>query len=805
MKRTIPILIWFLLFISCSVWAGTPTVSAGGVDDHTLALWLFDDSPYPNVILTDASLYQHDLRLLSGYAKWWRKTEGLGDIQSDARAGDVGESGLRTSGRGTDEMALHVAGEYGLIEGKFGGGLRLPLGEKGEIAWPDHRQRYATEFLRDRGGHIPERLNIGYLDWTIEFWYRAAGEVTEKASVFELRNELHPRTRHMVNALMLDRGRSGFLLVSKTLDDEEKFDLELPIPSDSEKLNGPDWHHYAFTYTADERQVRHFVDGKLQALPQKGGLLPMMSRLDKFRIDNRLNGVLDEMRISDVVRYTGDFTLPGSFSLNYGVTPREVNKPNGPPLLFGPDRDPDGVVELGSRRHLFIDEALVEKMDGVDFTVNPPGHYEVTSFRNTKPWEPSPRFGSTIADVCSVWDEGDEIRMLYTNGGMWGGKPHAVCYATSRDGLNWDKPVLGLKSWGGSNQNNIVLTDACQGSVLKDPNPAVSPEERYKYAAWNMYWGYYVFTSPDGIHWKRNETSALPIDPDGSISFYWDDQRGVYRGYVRSAFDTGHRRRVVQITAPEFLKPWPFEPVDYPDLGDLVLARPVSGELPLIDTGGQIYRFKAHKYEWAPDTYLAFPWRYIADGNVRPGSFLMVSRDGVNWKRYEPPYYFTPGWELNGRKVDEALTEHGMIRRGDEIWQYGTVRFTVHGGVLYGGEEKEGGVHDRLLRLSQRLDGFVSLDAGSEVGEVVTRPLIFRGGELELNVKIAGSIRVELLDQSGKPFDGFSLDDCPEITVDQVDHTVTWKSGSDVSGLAGKVVQVRFELRNAKLYALQFK
>ena len=53
---------------------------------------------------------------------------------------------------------------------------------------------------------------------------------------------------------------------------------------------------------------------------------------------------------------------------------------------------------------------------------------------------------------------------------------------------------------------------------------------------------------------------------------------------------------------PDFLKPWPFEPAEYPDMGDMVLARPVKGELPLIDTGGQIYRFKAHKYQWAPDT-----------------------------------------------------------------------------------------------------------------------------------------------------------------------------------------------------------
>jgi len=50
--------------------------AAGGGDEHTIALWLFDDPPYPNAILTDAGIYQHDLRLRSGYAKWWQRAGG---------------------------------------------------------------------------------------------------------------------------------------------------------------------------------------------------------------------------------------------------------------------------------------------------------------------------------------------------------------------------------------------------------------------------------------------------------------------------------------------------------------------------------------------------------------------------------------------------------------------------------------------------------------------------------------------------------------------------------------------------------
>jgi hypothetical protein len=148
--------------------------------------------------------------------------------------------------------------------------------------------------------------------------------------------------------------------------------------------------------------------------------------------------------------------------------------------------------------------------------------------------------------------------------------------------------------------------------------------------------------------------------------------------------------------------------------------------------------------------------------------------------------------------------EQGMVRRADEIWQYGTVRFTEHGGALYGGGEREGGVYDRLVRLTQRLDGFVSLEAGDEVGTVVTRPLVFEGGRLVLNVAAEGVVRVGLLDEGGKSLPGFALDDCDPISADSTRHTVSWRGKNDVGPQAGKVVQVQLQLQNAKVFALQF-
>jgi hypothetical protein len=68
----------------------------------------------------------------------------------------------------------------------------------------------------------------------------------------------------------------------------------------------------------------------------------------------------------------------------------------------------------------------------------------------------------------------------------------------------------------------------------------------------------------------------------------------------------------------------------------------------------------------------------------------------------------------------------------------------------------------------------------------------------------AGSVRVEIQDAAGKPIDGFTLAECPEIIGDEIERVVRWKSGSDVSKLVGQPVRLRFALTDGDLYSLRF-
>jgi hypothetical protein len=204
---------------------------------------------------------------------------------------------------------------------------------------------------------------------------------------------------------------------------------------------------------------------------------------------------------------------------------------------------------------------------------------------------------------------------------------------------------------------------------------------------------------------------------------------------------------------------------------------------------------------------------------------VAVSRNGVDWKRYPRPVYVGIG-EHGGIDFKTSYIAHGMIKRGDEIWQYNFGEPHYHSPWINCPEKRA------VYRLVQRLDGFVSLDSpyDKEI-EVVTRPIIFKGSKLVLNVDTdaTGYAQVGFLDENGKAIPGYALDDCIYINGDFVDTEVEWMKNrseidrissfneedpetlaqkviaeGDVSELQGKTVKMVFRLRGSKLYSMQF-
>jgi hypothetical protein len=491
----------------------------------------------------------------------------------------------------------------------------------------------------------------------------------------------------------------------------------------------------------------------------------------------------------------------------------------------------DAPTDIGSRRELFVDDALVEKLTGkAELRLHHPAPQEIAIVHDA-PWEGS---GS---GYHSIFKDGDLYRMYYK---AWqltvtaskistDEHPLFSCYAESKDGIHWTKPELGLHEFQGSKANNIVFasqkvgkteSEPGESSVFKDENPDAPADARYK-ALLNsrnpgVSKGLLAFKSADGIHWSP--MSDAPVITDGAFDSenlaFWDAIHGEYRAYWRIFH--GQIRDIRTATSKDFLHWENQADLSYED-----------------SPAENLYTSEVKPYYRAPDLLIGFPTRYIerpwsdsmralpqlehrewraqkgrypnASPSERYGlavteALLMAGRDGVKFKRWNEAF-LRPGierdgtWAYGNQYIGWQLVETKSALEGapNELSLYATENYWMDHG-------------SKLRRYTLRLDGFVSAQAPMSGGELITKPLRFKGGKLALNFasSAAGGVRVEIQDADGKALPGFALEDCPPLFGDTIERTVTWKNGSDVSSIAGQPVRLRFALQDADLYAFHF-
>jgi hypothetical protein len=173
----------------------------------------------------------------------------------------------------------------------------------------------------------------------------------------------------------------------------------------------------------------------------------------------------------------------------------------------------------------------------------------------------------------------------------------------------------------------------------------------------------------------------------------------------------------------------------------------------------------------------------------------MASRDGLHFKRWSQPVI--PENAPADRKGNRSnYMTWGLLQLPDQDEEYS----------VYATEAYYTGPDSRVRRFTYRVDGFVSARAGQQQGHLLTQPLIFKGQQLELNLKTSesGLVAVEIQDIKGKPIPGFSLKDCQPCSGDSIASRVTWKSYRPLRTLAGQPVRLRFTIQNGDLYSFQF-
>jgi len=440
-------------------------------------------------------------------------------------------------------------------------------------------------------------------------------------------------------------------------------------------------------------------------------------------------------------------------------------------------------IKIGSRLELFVDHHLIDQLKGdAELKLHRPVPRDVVLVTG-EPWE-----GNTCA-YYTIFQDGDVYRMYY-RGSHYDEKTHksahreVTCYAESKDGVHWTKPKLNLFEFNGSKQNNIVwdgIGTHCF-TPFRDDNPNCGPQTRYKAIARGQprgKRGLYTFGSPDGIHWAP--INDEPVITEGAFDSqnlaFWDPHVKLYREYHRT-FHEGVR--AIMTSTSDDYQHW---------------TKPVLLEHPGAPRE-HLYTNAIRPYERAPHVLIGFPTRYLPNEESRVEPTFMTSRDGRTFHRR--PEALIPEDAPKDRSGNRSnYMTWGLVKLPGDEDQYS----------VYATEAYYTGSDSRVRRFTFRIDGFVSVRASKDGGELLTKPVEFDGKELKINFATAraGMLRIELQDANGDPIEGFNFNDCPPIRGDAVEHTVAWKRGTDLSRLAGTPIRLRVRIESGDLYSFSFR
>lgn len=470
-----------------------------------------------------------------------------------------------------------------------------------------------------------------------------------------------------------------------------------------------------------------------------------------------------------------------------------------PPRIESLSREPMPVPYLAQRpevvpidvgRQLFVDDFLIED------TMLQRTHHRLRYHSASpvlvpdRPWErdgmkDKPKLATAIPFGDGVWyDPSDKLFKMW----YMGSNLKRVCYATSADGLRWEKPSLDVVP--GTN----IVRDAERDSttVWIDLNEKDSARRYKMFTTVPRPEGNgfkpAIFYSGDGIHWGEPLIIGGGIGDRSTIFYNPFRNRWVYS--IRSLIEPwGRSRRYAECTdLVEGLR----------DLGTIsrlwMTADSLDPRNPnpaLREVHPQLYNLDVFAYESLLVGLFSI-WQDSPKGQQKRNEVLVgYTRDGFHW--YRPD-----------RRPFAGVNEV------EGAWNYSNVQSTCGGCLVMGdslyfyvsGRGRTGEPCSTGLGVLRR-DGFVSMDAGDTEGTLTTRPLTFTGRRLFVNVDCpAGTLRVEALDRDGKVIAGFSREKCIPLWVDSTLQEVRWEGIEDLAGLAGRDgVRLRFYLRRGSLYA----
>lgn len=469
---------------------------------------------------------------------------------------------------------------------------------------------------------------------------------------------------------------------------------------------------------------------------------------------------------------------------------------------------------------LFADSVRIREKRGLTRVVHPAMKLEQPVLKAEMPWEwkerngvPDKRiniYGTVLRD-----EETGQLRMWYADAGH-------VLYATSEDGIHWERPILNIT--GETNQTDLVLHSP---SIIRDP---FEPDTRKRYKAvgsgskgvdearlqrlkdqfelvdWyrdkdhRLYWSAW---SADGLRWTVDpEPILLGCD---TITLAQDPVTGEYLAFHKRQGDprvVGIRQIFLSVSKDfaHWSEPQPAMVADEMDHRE---AKKLEGgtysefyNMAAFPYGGQWLGLVTHFRRVEPPSALFGNDEVKGIKRSATGIIdvqLVHSRDGRAWHRSSDR---SPVIPVGPHPYDAGTILglcNGPVIVGDEMWIYYTAMTTPHGGLA---PEKE----QSVARASWRIDGLASLRAGEKAGTIETHDFIPEGAHLFVNANVGkGRLRVEVLDSEGKTLEGYDQDACLIEKQDAVKLAIEW--GKVKALPAGVPLRLRFHLQNGDLFS----
>lgn len=410
-----------------------------------------------------------------------------------------------------------------------------------------------------------------------------------------------------------------------------------------------------------------------------------------------------------------------------------------------------------------------------------------------------------IGEMFHIWYFGSHGPERGIIGQGNGTRSSVMCYATSPDGIHWQKPALGLVEYNGSTANNIVdVPDPGMrpaAAILYEPDDP-DPARRYKLAYEATVDGgarFCVAFSADGLRWRLS-----PHNPVGPFLEMAGIARKAGTYYVTGQGPiTAHRpfrsRQLFTFASRDFERWSPCGAVGFERNPDALPAASAAdwNHLEEIHLGAALWN--------RGNVILGIygQWHGHPTGDRRLVTMdlgLVVSHDGLHYQEPVPDFRFVPARE----QPDSPFADHPALMQGQGMANVGDKTYYWYS--LWRAARQGTGVR----MASWTRDRFGWMRPFKPADALAVSSTLRLSGPVQIAANVSGlgehtRLRMQLLDAGFAPISGYVA----TVDTNGLDVPVVWPNGATLTPSLGDLrLRIDFEgvrPEDARLHAVTIR